>query len=94
MDVAHQLLEDVVERDDADGPPIFIHHQRQMGVFLEEEIEQFLERHHLRHRQEIAFDREKTGLGIAVQAEEVLDVDQAHGVIQVAFAQREAGMAR
>ena len=51
-DVAHDLLDDVLDRDQAVGAAIFVDHQRQMGVgglHLEQQIQR---PHRRRHEQD------------------------------------------
>ena len=72
----------------------FIDHQSQMGVAGQEKIQEPLQRHHFRHWIHLALDRLQTRLRITEQLQQVLDVDQADRVVEVAFAQGKAGVAR
>ncbi len=50
LDVANQLFEHVFQCHHSDGPTKFIHHHGEMCVLAEEQLEQFLQWHHLRER--------------------------------------------
>ena len=55
-DIAHDLLDDVLDRDDAVGAAIFIHYQRQMDLFRLHAREQVDHARRRRHEQNFAHD--------------------------------------
>ena len=92
LDVADEFLHDVVEEHDADGRAEFIDGHGEVGVLAQEELEQRVERHGVRHDLELALDAHQVRIPVVDELEEILDVDQADGVVEVAFDERETGV--
>ena len=67
---------------------------RQMGVPGQEKIEQFFERHHFRDRDELALDPQQVGMRIAHHRHQLLDVNEADRIIEMAAAKRKTRVAR
>jgi hypothetical protein len=58
-----------------------------MGVLGKKLAEELVQRHHLRHQQEVALDLAEVvvGAGLLCEDQHVLDVHEPHTVVEVAF---------
>lgn len=92
--VADDLFEDVIKEDDADCIAVFIDDEGEVDVFGEEEGEEGVEFHGVRHDFEFAADAHEVGVFLSYEFEEVFDVDPALDVVEVAVDEGEAGVAR
>ena len=89
-DLADQFFEHVLERHQSCGPAVLIHGDSHEHALGEEEIQRPFQRHRLRHEQHLALDIQQPSAGsrLALQLEQVLQVDHPHDVVHVAFAER------
>jgi hypothetical protein len=94
LDIPHDFLEHIFQGHHADGAAIFIDDDGEMGVAGKKEVQQFLQRHHFRHGNQLALDPEQIGLRIAHHRHQFLDVNEADRVIEMAAAKRKTGVAR
>ena len=85
LDITHDLLQHVVERDDADCAAEFIDCQGHVDMFVEEEAQQLVDRHHFRHHVQFALDLAEVGLRLADQRQQILDMNDADRVVQMAL---------
>src|SRR5581483_3788985 len=92
LDIADQFFEHVFQSYDSNSSSEFIDHERQMGVLTQEQFEQFLQRHHLGHWNQFAFDLKQIRILRAHQRKQLLNVNQADGVIEVLTTERKARM--
>ena len=65
-----------------------------MRVFAQEKVQQFLQRHHLRHRRQLTLDPEQIGLRIAHHRHQLLDMNKTERVIEMTTTKRKAGVPR
>src|SRR5204863_9363014 len=63
-------------------------------VLGQKEIEELFERHHLRHRNQLALDPEKVGMRVAHHRDQLLYMNQADRIIEMTAAEREPGVTR
>ncbi len=63
-----------------------------MRVLAKEKLEQGVQRHRVGHDFQLALDPHQIGIGLLDQLEQVLDVNEADGVVEVAFDQRKTGV--
>src|SRR3954452_7376593 len=54
LNVADQFLENVLQSDHSNGAAVLVHHHGEVSVTTQKQAEQLLQRHHLRHRDQIA----------------------------------------
>ena len=81
LDFAHELFEHIVQRHDSEGAAKLVHHEREMRVPVQKELQQPVERHHLRHRHQIAPDRAQIGVLLPDQCDQILDVNEAESLV-------------
>jgi hypothetical protein len=96
LNLADEFLQDVFEGDHADGTTVLVHHDGEVEFPVEEELQELLQPGRLGHVDDAAGDRLqiRAAAGLETQRVEVLDVNDAEGLVEVArVAQREPGVA-
>ena len=98
-DVADDLLQNVLERDETHHLAIFVDDEGEMGLALQEGLELILERRRLRHEPGLSMISSILRLrGVAARrverAQEVLGVQHADEIIRALAPQRHARVGR
>lgn len=96
LNLADDFFEDIFKGHEAEGVAVFVHDDGEMELTLLEELEDFFEAGGFGDVDDFAGDAGEVGAGAGEVAvgEEVLDVDDAEGLVEVAvFAEGEAGIA-
>ncbi|GMA20065.1 hypothetical protein GCM10025862_20860 [Arsenicicoccus piscis] len=97
VDLADDLLDDVLHRDQARGAAVLVHDDREVGLVLLHLAQQVVDRLAVRHevdRAHAALDRQRLVLGVVQQpARDVLEVEQPHDVVVVLADDRDPGEA-
>src|SRR5207244_191104 len=90
LDLAHDLLDDVLEGDQAGGAPVLVHHDRHVRAALLEVPLQRVERAALGDEEDLALDRRQVlgGAQLVAAVEEVLHVHHADHVVDVGRGER------
>ena len=99
VDVADDLLDDVLERDEAEHDAIFVDHQRRMGLAAQERLQLIAATGGV--GDEPGVERDVGGAQLrhvaargGIGAEQVLDVQDADDVVGIAAPKRHAGIGR
>src|SRR6056297_2995508 len=94
LDLADDLLDDVLEGDDALDAAVFVHDNREVDLLAAEGLQQRF--HRLGFRHEIGRPRDVAhgeGLRLADETQNFLDMNNADDLVEVAVINRKAGMA-
>ena len=94
-DLPDDLLEQVLERDDAGRAAVLVDHHGQVRARVLQVAQQVVQGPALGHGDDAADERRSPGRGALLggQAEHVLHVDQAHDVVEVGGEDGEPGVA-
>ena len=96
LDLPHHLLEDVLDGDDPDRPPVLVDHHRERGALHLQVVEEVVERPRLRHDQGVAdhrLDRRLRALAHVEPGEAVVVDDAADPVGVLVLDHHQAGVA-